>query len=75
MSQLLAVLAAVEAEEETSKTLFYVMGGLLVVWAVLLGVGGITRPSLTNTDRSARGVIGVTALLVVGACASAVITG
>jgi hypothetical protein len=74
MGQLLAVLAVVEGEE-SSKTLFYVLGGALALWAVLLGVAGITRPSLPGGDGGARAVLGVTVLLVAGACASAVITG
>lgn len=74
MAQVLAVLAAVEGEE-SSKTLFYVMGGALAAWAVLLGLAGIMRPSLPGGEGGARAVIGITVLLVVGACASAVVTG
>ena len=42
MSVLATVLAAVE-EAEPSKTAFYIVGGCLAVWAVLVGSIGITR--------------------------------
>ena len=39
------------AEEETSKTLFYLLGGLLAVWAVVLFVVGMRSPSFPGVVR------------------------
>ena len=74
MADLLTVLATVEGGE-SSKVLFYVGGGLLALWAVALGVVGLQRPAFPSGEGGARAVMGVSALLVVVACASAVITG
>jgi hypothetical protein len=70
----LASLAAVE-EEESSKTLFYVLGGALVAWALLVSVVGIKRHTFPGSPGAARAVMAISALLVIGAMASAVITG
>ena len=70
------VFAAVEGEEESSKTLFYVVGGLLAVFAVLISVLGISRiGTFPKSKGQARGVIGLAALLVLAAMASAILTG
>jgi hypothetical protein len=69
------VFAAVEGEEEPSKTLFYVFGGALAIFAVLISVLGISRiGSFPRSKGQRRGVIGLAALLVLAAMASAVIT-
>jgi hypothetical protein len=74
MFHALLVFAATEGEEP-SKTLFYVMGGALAAWAVLVSAVGITRHATFPPGRgAATGVILISALLVVGAMASAVIT-
>jgi hypothetical protein len=67
----LLVLAAEAAE--TSKTAFYVLGGLLVVWAIVLALLGLSRPDFPG-EQGARGVYGISAVLVVAAVASAVLT-
>ena len=67
----LLVLAAEVAK--TSKTAFYVLGGLLVAWAILLALLGLSRPDFPG-PQGARGVYGVSALLVAAAVASAVLT-
>jgi hypothetical protein len=74
----LATLIAFAAEEgaEPDKTLFYVAGGLLVAWAVILGVVGVSRhESFPPSDGTARGLMLLSAVLVAFAMASAVITG
>jgi hypothetical protein len=71
----LASLAAVE-EEESSKTLFYVLGGSLVAWALLVSAVGIKRhDTFPGSPGAARAVMAISVLLVLGAMASAVITG
>jgi uncharacterized cupredoxin-like copper-binding protein len=68
--QLAPVLAA-----EKSKVPFYIAGGLLVAWALLLGVGiGMRRSDFPANEGQQRGVIGVTAILVLLAASMAVVT-
>jgi hypothetical protein len=73
----LITFAAEEAgHEETSKTLFYVCGSLLAVWAVVISAIGIrAHETFPASQGTARAVMGVSAVLVVLAMASAVITG
>jgi hypothetical protein len=71
----LIVFASTEGGEESSKTLFYLAGGLLAVFAVVISVIGIRGiGSFPSGTGQARGVIGLAALLVLFAAASAVIT-
>jgi hypothetical protein len=63
------------AAESTSKTPFYVLGGLLAVWAVLVSAVGIMRPDFPSNRGGLVGVSVLTAVLVVGAMASAVVIG
>ena len=71
----LIAFAATEEGHEASKTLFYVCGGLLAAWAVLVSAAGIRAHETFPSSRgAARGVMAVTTLLVVAAMASAVIT-
>jgi hypothetical protein len=74
MSALTALVLAVEAAEESSKTAFYICGGLLAVWAVVLSAIGMTQPSFPGTVAAKRGVVALTALFVAAAMATAVIT-
>lgn len=57
-----------------SKTLFYVAGGLLAVWAVVVSAIGISRPDFPGSQARARGVMGLSVLLVAFTMAAAVIT-
>jgi len=75
MVHALLVLAAEAAEEaEPSKTAFYVCGGVLAVWAVTLGFIGLRSPDFPGGNSGQRGVIAITAVLVLAAMATAVIT-
>ena len=49
MVHALLVLAAEEAEP--SKTAFYVLGGVLAVWAVVLGFIGLRSPEFPGSER------------------------
>jgi len=73
MDALALMLAAVE-EAEPSKTAFYVAGGLLAVFAVLISVLGFTRPDFPASGGAARGVMGLSAVLVVAAMTATVLT-
>ncbi len=75
MHALIALILAVEEEAEPSKTAFYIFGGLLAVWAVVLSGIGMSSASFPATATAKRGVIALTALLMAGAMATAVITG
>jgi hypothetical protein len=69
------VLAAAEGHEESSKTLFYVAGGALAVFAVIISVVGIKRiDSFPSSKGQERGVLGLAALLVLAAMAAAIVT-
>lgn len=70
----LLTFAAETAEEETSKTLFYVLGGVAAVWAVVLFAVGMRSPSVPASPGAQRGVIVVSVLVVVAAMASSVRT-
>jgi hypothetical protein len=74
MHALLALVLAVEEEAEPSKTAFYVFGGLLAVWAVVLSAIGMSSATFPATTTAKRGVIALTAVFMVAAMATAVIT-
>ncbi len=74
---MLATLITFAAEEgaEPSKTLFYIAGGLLVAWAVILTAVGVTRhESFPPSAGATRGLMALSVVLVAFAMASAVIT-
>jgi hypothetical protein len=74
MLHAMLVLAAETAEKEPSKAAFYICGGLLAVWAVVLSGIGLSRPEFPGAVAAERGVIAISAVLVVAAMATAVIT-
>ena len=57
-----------------SKVPFYIAGGLLAAWAVLLALYSLRHPSFPSSKGGRRGVIGVSFLLVLGATSMAVVT-
>jgi plastocyanin len=60
---------------EKSKVPFYIAGGLLVAWALIVSMGvGMRNPSFPSTLGAQRGVMAITALLVVLAVSTAVVT-
>lgn len=59
---------------ETSKTPFFLIGGALAVYAVILATIGIQRPGFPFNARGQRGVIVVTAVMVVLAIGAAIAT-
>jgi plastocyanin len=68
--QLAPVLAA-----EKSKVPFYIVGGLLVVWALTLSLGiGMRKPDFPSSLAGQRAVVAVSAVLVIGAASTAVLT-
>jgi plastocyanin len=68
--QLAPILAA-----EKSKVPFYIAGGLLVAWALIVSLGlGLRRADFPGNPGAARAVMGITAILVIAAASTAVIT-
>jgi hypothetical protein len=68
--QLAPVLAAAK-----SKVPYYIAGGLLVSWALLLSLGlGLRKPEFPGSAAGQRAVIAVTAVLVVATVSMAVAT-
>jgi hypothetical protein len=71
----LITLAAAEPEEG-SKTAYYVCGGVLAAFAVIISVIGIrAHETFPPSKGAARAVMAVAALLVAATMASAVLTG
>jgi hypothetical protein len=70
LAQLVPVLAA-----EKSKTPFYIAGGVLVAWALLLWFGlGVRRPDFPDNLPGQRAIMAVSAVLVVLTLTMAVAT-
>jgi hypothetical protein len=70
-----AVMAAPVLGAAKSKAPFYIMGGLLVCWALILSLGlGLRKPDFPGNLQGQRVVIGITAVLVAGAMIAAVAT-
>ncbi|MGO9489186.1 MAG: plastocyanin/azurin family copper-binding protein [Solirubrobacteraceae bacterium] len=68
--QLAPVLAA-----EKSKVPFYVVGGLLVVWALTVSLGlGLRKPDFPSSLSGQRAVMAITVVLVLGTVSMAVVT-
>jgi plastocyanin len=69
-TQLAPVIAA-----EKSKTPFYIVGGVLVVWAFVLSMGiGMRRPNFPGNRTAERAVIAISVTLVLATLAAAVLT-
>jgi hypothetical protein len=73
MLHALIVLAAEEAEP--SKTAFYIAGGVLAAFAVVVSAVGIRSAGFASDQGTSRGVMALCALLVAAAMAMAVVTG
>jgi plastocyanin len=71
----LAVHLAPVLAAEKSKTAYYIAGGALVAWALIVSVLlGLRKPDFPNNLGGQRVVMAITAVLVIGATSTAVIT-
>ena len=70
----LLIFAQETAEEEPSKTAFYVLGLVAAAWAIALFAVGMRSASFPGSPGAQRGVIAISVLVVLGAMASAVLT-
>ncbi len=62
------------AAAEPSKVPFFIAGGALAVWAVVLSSVGLTRPEFPFSAAGQRGVMLISFLLAVVAIAMAIVT-
>jgi hypothetical protein len=69
------VLSVILAAAEPNKVPFYFAGGALAIWAVVLAAAGLNRPTFPGGMGGARGVVGLTVILVVLVMAAAVTSG
>jgi hypothetical protein len=70
----LMTFAAEAAEEEPSKTAFYILVGAAAAWAIVLFAIGMRSATFPASAGAQRGVIAISVLVVAGAMASAVLT-
>ena len=71
----LVTFASEAAGEESSQAAFYIGGLLLAAFAVVVGVLGIMRPGGFVANAGTRtAVVALAALLMAGACATAVLS-
>jgi DMSO reductase anchor subunit len=69
----LAVIAAAAeaaAEHEKSEAPFFIAGGVLAGFAVLISVIGFTRPDFPDSSGAARGVMGLGTVMVIATMAA-----
>jgi predicted ABC-type sugar transport system permease subunit len=60
---------------EKSKAPFYVAGGVLVAWALIVSVGlGFRKPRFPDSAAGQRAVMAISIVLVLAAASTAVIT-
>jgi hypothetical protein len=59
---------------ESSKVPFFILGGALALWAIILAGIGLRRPDFPGSLRGQRGVIAISSLMIVLAIAAAVLT-
>ena len=75
MLQALITFAADEGAEP-SKTAFYIAGGLLAIYAVVISIIGTRRVETFPSGKAqARGIMALSVVLVAAAMATAVLTG
>jgi heme A synthase len=68
------MLTVLLAAAEPSKVPFYIAGGVLALWAVVLAAIGLSRPQFPNGAGGQRGVIGISFVLMVIAIAAGILT-
>ncbi|HWI21693.1 MAG TPA: hypothetical protein VNT22_03660 [Baekduia sp.] len=69
------LLAAAEAgHEEPSKTAFYIVGIVLVLWAVAISAAGIRSNGFAASKASGAAVAAVTVILVAATMATTILT-
>lgn len=54
---------------------FWIAGGVLALWALIVTALGVTRKTFPGSDGAARAIMGITAILVVAAMGTAIWAG
>jgi hypothetical protein len=62
------------ASDTASKVPFYICGGAVALWAVLLAGIGLSRPEFPGNRAGERGVVAITFVLIVLAIGAAILT-
>ena len=74
LADLHALILVLAAAGQKSKTAFYIAGGVLAAWAVVVSLVGVTRPGFPFGRPGERAVIAVSVLLVALTITMAVVT-
>jgi plastocyanin len=74
LADLHALVPVLAAAGEKSKTPFYIAGGVLAAWAVIVSLVGVTRPGFPGGRTGERAVIAVSVLLVALTITMAIVT-
>jgi hypothetical protein len=74
MFHALTALVLAAGEAEPSKTAFYICGGVLAAWAVVLACIGLSNATFPATVSAKRGVMAISFALMAAAMVTAVIT-
>ncbi|HEV7363204.1 MAG TPA: plastocyanin/azurin family copper-binding protein [Solirubrobacteraceae bacterium] len=74
LADLHALILVLAAAGQKSKTAFYIAGGVLAAWAVVVSLVGVTRPGFPGGRPGERAVIAVSVLLVALTITMAVVT-
>lgn len=70
---MIAVLIAA-VEEEPSKSLYFLAGGALALWAIGVSIVGLTRPDFPSSTKQSRAVIITSIALPVFAMTAVILT-
>lgn len=70
LGSLHSMIAAAAEKAEPDKTPFYIGGGLLAAWAVIVSAIGLSRPDFPRSPGLARVVMLISVVLVAGAMIS-----
>jgi hypothetical protein len=68
------VLSTLFAASEPSHVPFFIAGGVLAVWAVVLSFIGLRRPAFPFAGTGQRAVMGISFVLAAAAIAMAIVT-
>lgn len=71
---MLHALVTFAAEEGGSQAAFYISGGLLAAWAVLISFLGMTRHDDFPNESAGKAIVAITAVLVVLAATTSITT-
>jgi len=72
LSFLLAAAEHATEEHHKSELPFFVAGGLLVLFAIIISIVGFKKPDFPANEQAARGVMALSVVLVAGALGSGI---